>query len=360
MKQLLIIALLALSLVGASQNNGIQFLNDTIFENVLARAKAENKLIFIDCYTVWCGPCKYMDANIFPDEKLGEFHNTHFINLKYDMEKPYGMVVRKKYGIKAYPSFLYLDGNGEVIHRFVGSTIKPEDFLEVSRKALDTEDNFKAVNQRILQGDRRASTISNYLSLNYGAANADTLVNDHFNLVTDAEKLSNDTWKMMKSHGTSYNGVAFQYFKNNRKAYSEAFSSNEVEDYLYRVMSNTYRMSPNEYQNLKNLDPVIFERHQREMNFRKANGAFSRDKTNKDAWKEYIARAEEFISGNSPQAGFINSIAQDVLANYSTFNDQASVVKALGWVKNALKANPDNKDLTSIQVELLKATGGKK
>ena len=360
MKQYFTLVLLALTLSIAAQNNGIQFYNDTIFENVLAKAKAENKLIFIDCYAVWCGPCKYMDANIFPDKEVGDFHNANFINLKYDMEKPYGMKIRKSYGIRAYPSFLYLDSNGEVMHRYVGSTEKPADFMIISKAATDTENNFRAVNTRIRQGDRRASTINDYLSMNYGAGNADSLINDHFNLINEQEKMSQSTWELVKNHASSFDGAAFAYFKANQQAYISAFGEEATNEYLYSVLSKAYSKSAAAYESLKSLNPALYDRHQREINFRKANSAFSKDKTNKAAWTEYITRAGDFISGNSPHPGFINSIARNVVANYATFKDKVSVVKALGWVQNALNANPDNQDLKTVYTELLKASGKKK
>jgi len=137
MKQFVITVLLVVAVSISAQDKGIKFLNDTVFENVLAKAKAENKLVFMDCYAVWCGPCKYMDASIFPDEELGKFHNKHFINVKYDMEKPYGMKIRTKYTIKGYPSFLYLNGDGEVVHRAIGSKATAAEFLKISQEALE-------------------------------------------------------------------------------------------------------------------------------------------------------------------------------------------------------------------------------
>ena len=50
----------------------------------LEKAKAENKLVFVDCYTSWCGPCKYMLNNVFVLPEVGAFFNEHFVNVKYD------------------------------------------------------------------------------------------------------------------------------------------------------------------------------------------------------------------------------------------------------------------------------------
>ena len=41
---------------------GINF-EKSSFETLLAKAKKEKKLVFVDAYAVWCGPCKLMDKN---------------------------------------------------------------------------------------------------------------------------------------------------------------------------------------------------------------------------------------------------------------------------------------------------------
>lgn len=265
MKQLIIFVALALSMSLTAQTKGIEFLNDTVFERVLAKAKAENKLIFMDCYTVWCGPCKYMATNIFPDSALGEFHNKHFINLKYDMEKPYGAVIQKKYEIKAYPSFLYLNGDGEVVHRSVGSTATAADFLKVSQRAIDPERNFKAVNARIGKGDRKASTISDYLGMNFGATNADMLITDYLNQVDESEKFSAETWKLISNHVVNTKSPAFAFFVKNKKEFETRYEKKEVDEYLYSVLSYVRRKDAAEYETLKNIDPEVFNRHQADM-----------------------------------------------------------------------------------------------
>jgi uncharacterized protein YyaL (SSP411 family) len=59
------------------------------------KAKKENKLIFVDAYASWCGPCKLMVKNIFPLKTVGDYYNSHFINAKIDMEKGEGIELAK-------------------------------------------------------------------------------------------------------------------------------------------------------------------------------------------------------------------------------------------------------------------------
>ncbi len=108
MKKILCALLFCMSLLTVGFGQGISFENGT-WQQVVDKAKKENKLIFLDIYAVWCGPCKQMDKKIFPDAKVGDFYNRHFISYKLDGEKGEGIGIAKKYGVKAYPTNLYLN-----------------------------------------------------------------------------------------------------------------------------------------------------------------------------------------------------------------------------------------------------------
>lgn len=113
------LALVLFALPAAAQEGGIEFEKGS-WEEVLAKAKEENKVIFVDAYATWCGPCKYMSYNIFPMKEVGAYYNANFINYKYDMEKGTGPGFANKYKVSAYPTFLFIDGDGNVVHRAVG------------------------------------------------------------------------------------------------------------------------------------------------------------------------------------------------------------------------------------------------
>lgn len=114
----LLIALVTMQLT--TQAQGIEFVHDKSFDEIRAMAKAQNKLIFMDCYTTWCGPCKRLSSMVFPDSAVGEYFNDNFINTKFDMEKGEGVNLSGKYAIRAYPTLLWLDYEGNVKHKVVG------------------------------------------------------------------------------------------------------------------------------------------------------------------------------------------------------------------------------------------------
>ena len=101
-------------------SEGIQFQKLTL-EEAMKESKKTGKLIFIDAYTDWCGPCKKMAATSFVDAEVAKLYNSKFINLKIEMEKSAdGPIVAQKYSIRAYPSLLYINGEGKVAKSVVG------------------------------------------------------------------------------------------------------------------------------------------------------------------------------------------------------------------------------------------------
>lgn len=95
----------------AEESDGIVFFEGS-WEEALVLAGKENKLIFLDAYASWCGPCKSLQKKVFPSEKVGDFYNANFINVKMDMEKGEGIALAQKYGVRAYPSLFFIDHNG--------------------------------------------------------------------------------------------------------------------------------------------------------------------------------------------------------------------------------------------------------
>ncbi len=105
----------------ASHNSadGIKFFEGS-FAEAKAKAKAENKLIFMDAYASWCGPCKQMKATAFPDAQVGKLFNQKFINVAYDMEVGEGLALSEKYPVQGYPTLFFIDGDGQVVESLLG------------------------------------------------------------------------------------------------------------------------------------------------------------------------------------------------------------------------------------------------
>ena len=124
---------MGVGLIAQENAAGISFQQGE-FQAMLDKAKAENKLIFMDVYTTWCGPCKMLDRNTFSDAQVGSKFNASFVNYKLDAEKGEGINIARKYAVRAYPNMLFINGQGEVVHRVVGYR-PPEELLKEGEAA---------------------------------------------------------------------------------------------------------------------------------------------------------------------------------------------------------------------------------
>lgn len=118
-----------------SDYQGIRFETGGLQE-ALAKARKENKAVFVDCYTSWCGPCKMMSSKVFPDKQAGDFFNPRFISLKIDMEKDEGKELAQKWNIRVFPTYLILDPQGEIVYTSQGY-IPAEELIRRMNEGLE-------------------------------------------------------------------------------------------------------------------------------------------------------------------------------------------------------------------------------
>ncbi|HWL91970.1 MAG TPA: thioredoxin family protein [Phycisphaerae bacterium] len=91
---------------------------DLDFKAAKKQAAADNKLIVIDFYTTWCGPCKMLDKTTWKDPDVIKWFNEKAIGLKMDAEKLRDLA--KQYRISAYPTIILLKPDGAELDRLVG------------------------------------------------------------------------------------------------------------------------------------------------------------------------------------------------------------------------------------------------
>lgn len=111
--------------------DGIQF-TEASWREILKKAKAEKKVIFLDAYASWCGPCKLLQKNVFTKKAVGDFYNEKFINVKMDMEKGEGPALSQVYPLEVYPTLLFIDGNGRVLKKVLGLQT-PENLIAIGK-----------------------------------------------------------------------------------------------------------------------------------------------------------------------------------------------------------------------------------
>ena len=282
-------------------NGGIIFETGT-WEEVLKTAKEKDKPIFVDAYTVWCGPCKWMTANVFPTEDAGNFYNGHFINYKLDMEKGEGVGFAKKYEVRSYPSYLFFNSEGELIHRSAGS--KPvEAFIEDGENALNPDRALYSLKAKYDDGDRSDELLYEYA---YALRNADLkntqeVAKEYLETQSDDDLLSEKNWKFIEKLVYDINSHAFKYLEANSEKFSEKYGANDV----YKKIG------------LAKLQYYMAEKN----------------------WKSYSEVAFKILDNDKVNdAGFLNEVAWTF---YENVDDTGLLEKALNWAKRSIEIEED-------------------
>lgn len=113
---------------------GIEFIEQD-WSAALQQAKKQNKLVFLDIYATWCGPCKMLKQYTFTDTSVGRFFNNNFVNISVDGEKGVGPQLAQQYSIEGYPSLIITDAEGKPV-LFTAGYMPVQDLLKFADEAL--------------------------------------------------------------------------------------------------------------------------------------------------------------------------------------------------------------------------------
>lgn len=162
MKKLLGVLVLA-PLMGMGQ--GVHFENGLSWQQIKEKAKRESKYIFVDCYATWCGPCKMMDRDVYPENSVGAVLNDRFVSVKVQMDtsKKDDEVVKAWYAdahafltaykIADFPSFLFFSPDGKIVHRGLGYH-KAQEFTRLAVDAQDPDKEYYRLVEKYRVGER--------------------------------------------------------------------------------------------------------------------------------------------------------------------------------------------------------------
>jgi len=236
MKKICLLAFALPLLMGAkAQANNINF-EHTQLAAALQKAKQLHKLVFVDCYTEWCGPCKGMAANVFTQDTVANFFNKEFVNVKLDMEKGEGIKARETYKVEAYPSFLLLDESGKVVYKFVGG-MDANKFLANIHEGISPKNKVAVLSKRYESGDRSADLVRAYIKLKIEMlekTSAKAIADTFFTRLKPSERVLPENWFLFGENRYSLYlsniySVNFNYLADNWKAFAVKNNKDTVE-----------------------------------------------------------------------------------------------------------------------------------
>jgi thiol-disulfide isomerase/thioredoxin len=318
--------------IATAQHREIKFEHGN-WSEILAKSKKENKMIYLDCYAVWCGPCKWMAKNVFTNDTVADFYNSNFVNVEIDMEKGEGIELAKKYGIQAYPTMLYLNASGDIIHRTCGST-SVQGFTENGKNALDPGKQLASVTNKFNEGKSSASFAFNYFGmLENGCQDYASEVSKYFLSQKEEDLYSPNNWQIIYHYLSDYSSREFTFLEKNKEAFAKLYNDSvqvKINDVYEKGLFQAIRKKDDTgYQNLKN---KILKSGSAGAEKITLNSDLQFYKSKND-WKNYASTAVSYVDKFSKDnAMALNGMAWNFYENVS---DKAMLEEAAKWAKRS-------------------------
>lgn len=366
----LICLVLSSSAMAQTQSDkGMSFIHADNWKEVIAKARAENKYIFVDAYTTWCGPCKYMAANIFPQENVGEFYNDKFINVKVQLDTTKkdddytrswyadAHYIMTHYGVQVFPTYLFLDPTGKLVHRAVGSS-DGETFIGKGKDALDPNKQYYTLKERYDNGDRNTDLLYNVTLASlqaYDRANSKKYMEAY--AATQSNMLTKENIELLQLSTQSTKDIGFTYMMNNPAAFNEVAGKSYAES-ATRMMIMQEEIYKDMWAKDKKPDWSAMQQKVATKYPARAEEVISYAKAfyyqNTGDWDNFSMAISAFMDkykGDVPYAQ-MNSFAWSVFQNCS---DPSCVDKALTWSRAAAEATQDPSHYDTYANLLLKS-----
>jgi thiol-disulfide isomerase/thioredoxin len=202
----------------------------------MAVAKSENKLLFIDFYTDWCGPCVIMSEEVFTRSEVGDIYNPNFVSLKIDDEKGEGIELARKFEVRSFPAYIFVDpATGEMIHRS-GSNKPKDDFLEDARGALDPKRNSVYLESRYESGSYDNDFLIDYALYKFTSGDRNEGLKLFDSLISRGTSLKDKAvWKLFCRCVKDYDNPQVRELSDNYQAYIDLYGSDAVDGKLREV-----------------------------------------------------------------------------------------------------------------------------
>jgi thiol-disulfide isomerase/thioredoxin len=316
-----------------SSQTGINF-SKVSWQEMLLRAEQEKKLIFIDAFTEWCGPCKMMARDVFPLEEVGSFFNRQFINAKIDMEKGEGIGLAQKYSIYAYPSLLFVDGKGEVVHRAVGYHA-PDMLIDLGKAALDSEKNILGFKTQYLKGNRKPDFLRQYAMATQQAMMPDFQIIAMEYLETQTDWSSAENMDFIFLMMEDIDSEMFEFMLKNKKAFETKYGDRAVTGKIEQLIQYKLMMAESEsdLEKIENAYTLLDKANAKKTVHKVRMNFYSM----RENWPQFFESAKSYFeSYDDVDWTDLNEAAWIV---FTSIEDVSQNKTALEWTKKSMKIN---------------------
>ncbi|MFN8294899.1 MAG: thioredoxin family protein [Chitinophagales bacterium] len=337
MKNISIIILFFLNITVFAEETGMHIEHNATWQQILDKAKKENKFIFLDAYASWCGPCKWMAKEVFPKPEVGAAINPHYISAKIDMEKGEGLELAKKYNVRNYPTYLFFNSNGELVHRSLGS-MPAADFISLCTNTLNPEKQFITLQKKYLSGERDTAFLRNFV-VNANDAQ-DSLAQPALLafLATVNNELTPANVRLISYLTNSIHDTGYSIMQANKYLFSKTIGIDAFNNQIEELVWNEAKRAGKKGTDKEAFKKVIQQYLPEKTDLFCAEYELSLLKRAGD-WGAYLSKAEKFANDFAQNDWErLNDIANNFLENYST---KTALQKALKMSLKSVDIEPN-------------------
>lgn len=317
-------------------HKGIDFNYD--WEEVKKMAKEQNKYIFADVYASWCGPCKKLIRETFPNERVGDFYNENFINFKVDMNKPENKSMNSIFRVRAFPTLIYYNPDGEEVYRYMG--FRPaESFIREGRRALFDEEVLAQYEEdyKIKKNKKSSKFLAEYINyMNNGGVIKSDVVETYLKLQSKKDLTSATNTDLIFDATLDVNSPFFKVLQENKAHF-------EKEKGVFETNMKIRNMAiMNVQAAIEDKDDAKFEQsiaiiegltldNKEMLNFQLKLDYYLR----MENWNAYKNTANDYLADNELENhSLLNNIAWNF---YEQIDDKEDLAKAEGYARAAIK-----------------------
>lgn len=388
MKKTLGIFMLMLAAYWAKgQDKGIHFEQGLSWQQVLIKAKTENKYIFVDAYTTWCGPCRMMSQTIFPMKEVGDYMNAHFINVRFQLDttKNDDDTIRTSYKdahdlmwaykISSFPTYLFFSPDGRIVHRSGDASNDPNAFLDKAHDALDPNKQYYTLLDRYNSGNRDSAMMRNLAlaTFKFGDKTKSRKIGKEF-IKNLHNVYTKDNLEFIGKISTDSKSIGFNLWLHHSKEVNAAMSLDYAERKVMNMImaedSNVQRANRKAVEGLKFLfmmgnqpiygqpkpgttlkQPVPPEWKKMYVGIERKYGLYYADRitswikisyySQRQLWNEYYLAVVTYIQKHQKTLNNkqLDQFAYDI---FSHSQDKSQLKAALSWSKLTLNNKDDN------------------
>jgi thioredoxin-related protein len=270
-------------------------------------SKEKRKYTFIYFTNPGCAPCKVMEKTVYVNPSVFSLYNKEFVNIKADCrkEKPEALLLQERYKVVAFPTLLFIDTLGNVIHKKVGFA-DAKKMIELVEQAKGSE-NLANWQKRYSKGEISLKLVESLLEYedkplvfieeNY-VCKAQEVLDKYFASIKTQEFAEKKNWELIKKYVANPNSNVFEYVAKNQNEFIKKFGEKEVnikiyETYFDYVSGNT---SLNRWKKaMQELQRSEVKQAKAVLEYRRLQSEFS-VLSKQSKWEEFVKQADPFIS----------------------------------------------------------------